>query len=144
MAAISWTRSFEKRLWIAVESAKARNKPLDHVLLSGPAGMGKTTLARLIAQAMNGDFRVVNATSLERKADIAALLTSLPARSILFIDEIHRLPRVIEEYLYTAMDDFYLEVTLGEGLASQVMRVNLPPFTLIGATTRQGLFESAF
>lgn len=132
------------KLKIFVQAAKTRNEPLDHVLLSGPPGLGKTTLARIIAEAMGADIKVTSAPALDKKGDVAALLTSLKPFSVLFIDEIHRLSRTVEEYLYTAMEDFYIDLVTGEGLGARSMKFNLVPFTLIGATTRAGMLNAPF
>ncbi|MBX3017807.1 MAG: Holliday junction branch migration DNA helicase RuvB [Bdellovibrionaceae bacterium] len=132
------------KLKIFVQAAKSRNEPLDHVLLSGPPGLGKTTLARIIAEAMGADIKVTSAPALDKKGDVAALLTSLKPFSVLFIDEIHRLSRTVEEYLYTAMEDFYIDLVTGEGLGARSMKFNLVPFTLIGATTRSGMLNAPF
>lgn len=132
------------KLKIFVQAAKSRNEPLDHVLLSGPPGLGKTTLARIIAESMGADIKVTSAPALDKKGDVAALLTSLKPFSVLFIDEIHRLSRTVEEYLYTAMEDFYIDLVTGEGLGARSMKFNLVPFTLIGATTRSGMLNAPF
>lgn len=132
------------KLCIFVQAAKKRKEPLDHILLSGPPGLGKTTLARIIAGEMGADIKATSAPALDKKGDVAAILTSLKPFSILFIDEIHRLSRVVEEYLYTAMEDFYLDLITGEGLGARSMKFQLVPFTLIGATTRAGLLNGPF
>jgi holliday junction DNA helicase RuvB len=134
----------KEKIRIFVQAASARKEPLDHVLLSGPPGLGKTTLARIIAQDLNADIKVTSAPALDRKGDLAAILTSLKPFSVLFIDEIHRLSRTVEEYLYTAMEDYYLDIVTGEGLGARSMRFQLVPFTLVGATTRAGLLSSPF
>lgn len=134
----------KEKLGVFVQAAKARKEPLDHLLLSGPPGLGKTTLAKIIAHEMGVDCKVTSAPALDRKGDVAALLTSLKPNSVLFIDEIHRLSRVVEEYLYTAMEDFYLDIVTGEGLAARSMKFQLVPFTLVGATTRAGLLNAPF
>lgn len=132
------------KLRIFVKAAKTRKEPLDHVLLSGPPGLGKTTLARIIANELEADFKATSAPALDKKGDVAALLTSLKPFSVLFIDEIHRLSRTVEEYLYTAMEDFYIDLVTGDGLGARSMKFNLVPFTLIGATTRSGLLNAPF
>jgi Holliday junction DNA helicase RuvB len=130
------------KLKVFVQAATARGEPLDHILLSGPPGLGKTTLATIIANTMGVEIKTTSAPALERKGDLAAILTSLKANSILFIDEIHRLNRTIEEYLYSAMEDFYLDIVTGDGLGARTMKFQLAPFTLIGATTRAGLLNA--
>lgn len=132
------------KLKIFIQAAKDRQEPLDHVLFSGPPGLGKTTLAMILAHEMNAEIKITSAPAIEKKGDLAALLTSLKPFSILFIDEIHRLSRVIEEYLYTAMEDYYLDIVMGEGLGARSMKFQLPPFTLVGATTRAGLLNAPF
>lgn len=134
----------KEKLRIFVKAAVARKEPLDHVLLSGPPGLGKTTLARIIAHDLNADIKVTSAPALDRKGDLAAILTSLKPFSVLFIDEIHRLSRSVEEYLYSAMEDYYIDIITGEGLGARSMRFQLAPFTLVGATTRAGLLSSPF
>ncbi len=132
----------KEKLKVFIEAAKKRNEPLDHILLSGPPGLGKTTLAGIIAGSMGVDFKITSGPALEKKGDIAAILTSLQPNSILFIDEIHRLNKIVEEYLYSAMDDFCIDIVMGDGLGARSMRFQLVPFTLIGATTRSGLLTS--
>jgi Holliday junction DNA helicase RuvB len=134
----------KEKLQVFVAAAKKRKEPLDHTLLCGPPGLGKTTLARIIAEEMGVDFRSTSAPAIDKKGDLAALLTSLKPHSVLFIDEIHRLSRVLEEYLYTAMEDFFIDIVTGEGLGARTMKFELAPFTLIGATTRAGLLNSPF
>ena len=134
----------KSRLQVFVEAALQRKESLDHCLFSGPPGLGKTTLAHIIAQTMNVDFKATTGPAIRRKGDIAAILTTLKKGSILFIDEIHRLSKDIEEYLYSAMEDFYIDVLTGEGFGAKSIRFQLPPFTLIGATTRMGLLKSPF
>ena len=143
-ADFSGQEQVKEKLRIFVQAAQSRKEPLDHVLLSGPPGLGKTTLARIIAQDMGADIKVTSAPALDRKGDLAAILTSLKPFSVLFIDEIHRLSRAVEEYLYTAMEDYYLDIVTGDGMAARSMRFQLAPFTLVGATTRAGLLSSPF
>jgi holliday junction DNA helicase RuvB len=125
-------------LRIFIKAAKLRNEPLDHVLLYGPPGLGKTTLASIIANEMEVNFRTTSGPAIERPGDLAAILTSLEPGDVLFIDEIHRLSRAIEEILYSAMEDFCLDIVIGKGEVARSVRLELPPFTLIGATTRAG------
>ncbi|MGE0634290.1 MAG: Holliday junction branch migration DNA helicase RuvB [Pseudobdellovibrionaceae bacterium] len=136
--------SVKEKLKVFLAAAKKRQEPLDHVLLSGPPGLGKTTLAKIIANEMGADFRVTSGPALDKKGDLAAILTSLKPFSILFVDEIHRLPKVLEEYLYSAMEDYYIDIVTGEGLGARSMKFQLAPFTLIGATTRAGLLAAPF
>jgi len=126
-------------LGVFVKAARARNEALDHVLLSGPPGLGKTTLAQIIAREMGAGFRATSGPVIQRAGDLAAILTNLEARDVLFIDEIHRLAPAVEEILYPAMEDFELDLMIGEGPAARSVRIDLPAFTLIGATTRAGL-----
>lgn len=132
------------KLKVFVAAARKRGEALDHTLLCGPPGLGKTTLAHIIAEEMGVEFRSTSAPAIEKKGDLAALLTSLKPHSVLFIDEIHRLSRVLEEYLYTAMEDFFIDIMTGEGLGARSMKFELAPFTLIGATTRAGLLHGPF
>jgi Holliday junction DNA helicase RuvB len=125
-----------------IAAAKSRGEPLDHVLLSGPPGLGKTTLAHIIAHEMGVGIRATSGPAIERKGDIAAILTALEPGDVLFIDEIHRLSRVVEELLYSAMEDFALDIILGQGPSAKSIRLALPRFTLVGATTRTGLLTS--
>ena len=129
-------------LAIFIEAAKLRNEPLDHVLLYGPPGLGKTTMASIIANEMNVEFRTTSGPAIERAGDLAAILSSLEVGDVLFIDEIHRLPRAVEEILYPAMEDFCLDIVIGQGPSARSVRLDLPPFTLIGATTRAGLLTA--
>ncbi len=125
-----------------IEAAKNRGESLDHVLLSGPPGLGKTTLANIIANEMGVGIRTTSGPAVERKGDIAAILTALEPGDVLFIDEIHRLSRVVEELLYAAMEDFALDIILGQGPSAKSIRLSLPRFTMVGATTRTGLLTS--
>lgn len=137
-------KNIVEKLRIYIQAAKKRSEPLDHVLLSGPPGLGKTTLAHLIATEMGVELKTTSGPALDKKGDLAAILTSLQPFSILFIDEIHRLHRTVEEYLYSAMEDFYVDIITGEGLGARSMKFKLAPFTLIGATTRSGLLNAPF
>ena len=135
-------RAVVSNLKTYIAAAKGRGEPLDHVLLSGPPGLGKTTLAHIIANEMGVGIRTTSGPAIERKGDIAAILTALEPGDVLFIDEIHRLSRVVEELLYSAMEDFALDIILGQGPSAKSIRLSLPRFTLIGATTRTGLLTS--
>jgi Holliday junction DNA helicase RuvB len=135
-------RQIVSNLRTFVDAARNRDEPLDHVLLSGPPGLGKTTLAHIIAGEMGVGIRTTSGPAIERKGDIAAILTALERGDVLFIDEIHRLSRVVEELLYSAMEDFALDIILGQGPSAKSIRLSLPPFTLVGATTRTGLLTS--
>jgi Holliday junction DNA helicase RuvB len=132
----------KERLEIAVEAARRRKEPLDHILLSGPPGLGKTTLANIIAKAMDAQMKTTSGPTIEKASDLAGLLTNLEEGDVLFIDEIHRLQKTIEEYLYPAMEDFKLDIIIDQGPNARSIRLNLPRFTLIGATTRSGLLSS--
>ncbi|HYF49893.1 MAG TPA: Holliday junction branch migration DNA helicase RuvB [Planctomycetota bacterium] len=134
----------KENLQVYVKAATRRGAALDHVLLSGPPGLGKTTLARIIAQELGFSFQGATAPALKRPGDLVGLLTSLPEKTVLFIDEIHRLPAAFEEYLYSAMEDFFIDVPVDQGPSARSVRFNLKPFTLIGATTRDGLLSRPF
>ncbi|MFJ5965448.1 Holliday junction branch migration DNA helicase RuvB [Bacillus sp. NPDC093026] len=129
-------------LSVFIEAARMRQETLDHVLLYGPPGLGKTTLASIIANEMNVQLRTTSGPAIERPGDLAAILTSLEPGDVLFIDEIHRLQRSIEEVLYPAMEDFCLDIVIGKGDTARSVRLDLPPFTLVGATTRVGLLTA--
>ncbi|PID32486.1 Holliday junction branch migration DNA helicase RuvB [Candidatus Saccharibacteria bacterium] len=128
----------KQHLKVAIEAAKKRGEPLDHVLLYGPPGLGKTTMSQVIANEMGAQIRITSGPAIERAGDLASLLTNLQDGDILFIDEIHRLNRSIEEVLYSAMEDFKLDIMLGKGPSARSLRLDLPQFTIIGATTRTG------
>ncbi len=128
----------KERLAISMEASEMLGRPLDHLLLSGPPGLGKTTLARIIAAEMGAQLRSTSGPAVERPGDLAAILSGLEYGDVLFIDEIHRLPRVVEEVLYSAMEDFALDIVVGKGPTAQSLRLGLPRFTLVGATTRIG------
>lgn len=131
-----------ENLTVFIEAAKSRNEPLDHVLFSGPPGLGKTTLAQIVAKELGVGFRATSGPVLARAGDLAALLTNLESRDVLFIDEIHRLSPVVEEILYPAMEDFELDLIIGEGPSARSVKIGLQPFTLVGATTRSGLLTT--
>ena len=130
------------QLSVAIEACSARGEPLDHLLLAGPPGLGKTSLAQIVAAELDVPFVQTAGPALERKGDIAAFLTALEPRSVFFVDEIHRLPRTLEETFYPAMEDLRLPITVGQGAGARVVTLELPPFTLIGATTRAGLLTT--
>lgn len=132
----------KENLSIFIQAAKMRKEPLDHVLLYGPPGLGKTTLAAIIANEMEVEFRSTSGPAIERAGDLAAILSSLEPGDVLFIDEVHRLPRSVEEVLYPAMEDFFLDIVIGTGPGARSVRIDLPPFTLVGATTRAGLLSA--
>lgn len=128
----------KENLEVYIKAAKGRDEPLDHVLLYGPPGLGKTTLSTIIANEMNVNIRITSGPAIEKPGDLAALLTNLSPHDVLFIDEIHRLSRAVEEVLYPAMEDFALDIIIGKGPAARSIRIDLPKFTLVGATTRAG------
>ena len=129
----------KENLGVLIDAARQRNEPLDHILLSGPPGLGKTTLAQVIANELGVKLKTTSGPAIERAGDLAAILTNLEERDVLFIDEIHRLNRAVEEVLYPAMEDFTLDIIIGKGPAARSLRLELPRFTLVGATTRTGL-----
>ena len=132
----------KEQLEIALEAARARGDALDHVLLVGPPGLGKTTLATIVREELGVGLRTIAGPALERKGDMAAILTGLDERDVLFVDEIHRLNRAVEEILYPALEDFRLDIVVGQGPAARTLTLDLPPFTLVGATTRTGLLTT--
>jgi Holliday junction DNA helicase RuvB len=132
----------KEQLEIALEAAKGRGDALDHVLLVGPPGLGKTTLATIVREELGVGLRTVAGPALERKGDMAAILTGLEPRDVLFVDEIHRVNRAIEEILYPALEDFRLDIVVGQGAGARTLTIDLPPFTLVGATTRTGLLTT--
>lgn len=132
----------KQELQIYIEAARNREEPLDHVLLYGPPGLGKTTMAMVIANEMSVNIRTTSGPAIERPGDLVAILNELEAGDVLFIDEIHRLPRVAEETLYSAMEDFYVDIMVGQGPTAHPVHFPLPPFTLIGATTRAGMLSA--
>lgn len=132
----------KKNLSVFLQAALKREESLDHVLLAGPPGLGKTTLAHIIAHEMNTSLKLVAGPSVEKAGDLAAILTNIESGGVLFIDELHRLHPAVEEILYPALEDFRLDVIIGQGPAARTMKINLPPFTLVGATTRSGLITS--
>ncbi len=134
--------ALRENLAVFIQSARARGEALDHVLFHGPPGLGKTTLAQIVARELGVGFRATTGPVLQRSGDLAAILTNLQPRDVLFVDEIHRLQPAIEETLYPAMEDFSLDLIIGEGPAARTVRIDLPPFTLVGATTRSGLLST--
>ena len=132
----------KEQLMVMVEAAKLRGEPLDHVLLCGPPGLGKTTLANLIASAVGSKLHTTSGPQIERAGDLAGILTNLAERDIMFIDEIHRMHPSIEEYLYPAIEDFRLDIIIDQGPKARTIRIDLPPFTLVGATTRAGMLTA--
>ncbi|MDE6710751.1 MAG: Holliday junction branch migration DNA helicase RuvB, partial [Oscillospiraceae bacterium] len=132
----------KENMSIYIEAAKKRGEPLDHVLLYGPPGLGKTTLSAIIAHEMGVNIRITSGPAIEKPGDLAALLTNLSENDVLFIDEIHRLSRSIEEVLYPALEDYALDIIIGKGPSARSLRIDLPKFTLIGATTRAGQLTS--
>ncbi len=134
--------ALKERLSILIEASQGRGEALDHVLVCGPPGLGKTTLAGILAHTMGAQFRITSGPALERPGDLAAVITNLDKGDVLFIDEIHRLPRMVEEVLYPAIEDFALDIVVGKGPAARSIRLDLPRFTLIGATTRLGRVSS--
>lgn len=143
-----WLKEFcgqsrvKEKLEVFLEAAMGRQEPLDHVLLSGPPGLGKTTLAHVIANEMGAQIRCTSGPAIERQGDMAAILTNLDESTILFVDEVHRLPRPVEEILYPALEDYHVDVVLGKGPSARSLRLALQRFTLVGATTRSGLLSS--
>ncbi|MBF0864069.1 MAG: Holliday junction branch migration DNA helicase RuvB [Gluconobacter potus] len=142
LADFTGQKASRENLAIFIEAARARNEALDHVLLHGPPGLGKTTLAQIVARELGVGFRATSGPVIQRAGDLAAILTNLQPRDVLFIDEIHRLQPAIEEVLYPAMEDFQLDLIIGEGPAARSVRIDLAPFTLVAATTRAGLLAT--
>ena len=142
LADFTGQQASRENLAVFIQAAKARGESLDHVLLHGPPGLGKTTLAQIVARELGVGFRATSGPVIAKSGDLAAILTNLQPRDVLFIDEIHRLQPAIEEVLYPAMEDFQLDLIIGEGPAARSVRIDLPPFTLVGATTRSGLLAT--
>jgi Holliday junction DNA helicase RuvB len=135
-------RKVKENLKVFIEAARKRNEPLDHVLLYGPPGLGKTTLAHIIAREMGANIRLTSGPAIERAGDLAAILTNIKEGDVIFIDEIHRLSHVVEEVMYPAMEDYEIDIIIGKGPSARSIRLELPKFTLVGATTRAGLLTS--
>jgi Holliday junction DNA helicase RuvB len=142
LADFTGQKASRENLAVFIQAANARREALDHVLLHGPPGLGKTTLAQIVARELGVGFRATSGPVIQKAGDLAAILTNLQPRDVLFIDEIHRLQPAIEEILYPAMEDFQLDLIIGEGPAARSVRIDLPPFTLVGATTRSGLLAT--
>ena len=135
-------KKVDQNIDVMVESAKIRNSAMDHALLSGPPGLGKTSLAMIIAKSIGSELHVISGPAIEKKGDLAAILTNLGPRDVLFIDEIHRMNISVEEILYSAMEDYRLDIVIGQGPSARTMQIQVAPFTLIGATTRSGLLSN--
>ncbi len=135
-------KNIKEALRIAISAAKKRKEPLEHILLYGPPGLGKTTLSHIIAKEMKSNIRITSGPAIERAGDLASILTNLEEKDVLFIDEVHRLNKVVEETLYPAMEDYALDIVMGKGPSARTLRLDLPHFTIIGATTRAGLLSA--
>src|SRR3954471_8572970 len=142
LADFTGQKASRENLAVFIQAARDRGEALDHVLLHGPPGLGKTTLAQIVAHELGASFRATSGPVIARAGDLAAIVTNLQPRDVLFIDEIHRLNPAVEEMLYPAMEDFQLDLIIGEGPAARSVRIELPPFTLVGATTRSGLITT--